>query len=222
MTSSERCQARPIFFVCSTLDVSGWTLQQTPSLTSTNWSASSGVTLSNGTNSLTWFAGGKSVFQADASVTARLIRTLMKSSTRNLVLASLAVIILRIMFWLGKKHDKIRVEFVENGKDKSFAVSMVPIEQLPDSFEVATTLDILGKKWSVVDATPKQKTDFEKSGKLKVVLSQLQTVNPKDILFSLPTINDRICVYKKQNRWTACLSSMKTTGGRLSSCQMNC
>lgn len=120
-----------------------------------------------------------------------------KGSVRNLVLASLAVTILGVMLWFGKKHDKIRVEFVESGKDKPFAVSMVPVGQLPDTFEVATTLNISGKKWSVVDAAPKQKTVFEKSGKLKVVLTQLQTVNPKDILFSLPTINDRMCALQK-------------------------
>lgn len=73
---------------------------------------------------------------------------LKTSSTRNLVLASVAVIILGVMLWFGKKHDKISVEFVESGKDKPFAVSMVPIGQLPETFEVATTLDIADKKWS--------------------------------------------------------------------------
>ena len=127
------------------------------------------------------------------------MRMLTKSSARNLVLASLAVIILGIMLWFGKKHDKIKVEFVESGKDKPFSVSMVPIGQLPESFEVATTLDIADKKWSVVDATPKHKSDFERSGKLRVVLSPVQMMNPQDILFSLPTINDRMCVLQKTN-----------------------
>ena len=114
-----------------------------------------------------------------------------------LVITLLAVGIIGVVFGLTRKHDKIRVEFVETGKEKPFAVSMVPIGQLPDTFEVATTLDISGKKRSVVDAAPKQKSDFEKSGKLRVVLSQLQMVNPKDILFSLPTINDRMCALQK-------------------------
>jgi hypothetical protein len=101
------------------------------------------------------------------------------------------------MFWSKNKHDKIKVEFFETGKDEHFAVSMVPIGQLPETFEVATTFNIEGKKWSVVDADPKQKSDFEKTGKLRVMLSPLQTVNPKNILFSLPTINDRICAVQK-------------------------
>ncbi len=125
------------------------------------------------------------------------MRLLAKSSARNLVLVSLAVTILGFMLWFGKKHDKIRVEFIESGKDKPFAVSMVPIGQLPETFEAATTLDIADKKWSVVDATPKLRSDFERSGKLRVVLSPVQMVNPKDILFSLPTINDRMCALQK-------------------------
>jgi len=106
---------------------------------------------------------------------------------------------LGVMLWFGKKHDKIRVEFVESGKDKPFAVSMVPIGQLPDTFEVATTLDVADRKWSVVEAIPKLRNDFERSGKLRVVLAPVHMVNPKDILFSLPTLNDRMCVLQKSN-----------------------
>jgi hypothetical protein len=98
-----------------------------------------------------------------------------------------------------RKYDKIRVEFVETGNETPFAVSMVPIGQLPDTFEIATNLDISGKQWTVANAAPKHKSDFEKSGKLRVVLSPVQMVNPKDILFSLPTINDRMCPLKKVN-----------------------
>ena len=103
------------------------------------------------------------------------------------------------MIWFSKKHDKIKVELVETGKDKPFAVSLVPIEQLPETLAVATILDIGDKKWSVVDATPKHKTEFEKTGKLRIVLTPQQMVDPKDILFSLPTINDRMCVLRKTN-----------------------
>jgi hypothetical protein len=101
------------------------------------------------------------------------------------------------MFGFTKKHSTVTVEFVESGQNKPFAASKVPIAQLPDSFEAATTLDIADKKWSVVDAAPKNKTEFEKSGKLRVVLAPLQMMNPKDILFSLPTINDRMFPVRK-------------------------
>jgi hypothetical protein len=101
------------------------------------------------------------------------------------------------VFGFSSKHSKIKVDFFEAGRDKPFATSMVPIGQLPDTFELATTFDIGEQKWSVLAAVPTRKSDFEKSGKLKLILSALQMVDPKDILFSLPTINDRLFPIRK-------------------------
>jgi hypothetical protein len=58
-------------------------------------------------------------------------------------------------------------------------------------------LDIGDQKWSVVAAVPTIKADFEKSGKLKVILARQQMMDPKDILFSLPSINDRMFPMKE-------------------------
>lgn len=96
------------------------------------------------------------------------------------------------MAWFGKKKDTIRVEFIENGNEKPFAVSDVPIEQLPDSFELETTFDIGEDQWSVVQAIPDNKDDFVKTGKLKVFLHKIEFINPQNILFSLPTLNDSL------------------------------
>lgn len=96
------------------------------------------------------------------------------------------------MFGFFKKGGAITVEFLERQQNKPFAVSKVPLAQLPDSFDVATTLDIGNQKWSVVEAVPAHKADFQKLGKVRLVVAPLQTMNPKDILFSLPTINDRM------------------------------
>ena len=121
----------------------------------------------------------------------------VENSGRKLMLAFPVLIILCLMLWFGKKQNKIRVEFLENGKDKPFAVSMIPIEQLPETFEISTTLDVSGKKWNIESATPKLRTDIERGGKLLLVLSPVQMVNPNDILFSLPTINDGMCGLQK-------------------------
>jgi hypothetical protein len=48
---------------------------------------------------------------------------------------------------------------------------MVPVGQLPTTFDSSTTLDIDDKKWSVVDATPKTRREFERTGHLSVVLA---------------------------------------------------
>jgi hypothetical protein len=68
----------------------------------------------------------------------------------------------------------------------------VPIQQLPDTFEIETELDIRDQKWTVIQAVPSKKEDFGKTGKLRLILSKVQMVDLKNILFSLPTINDGI------------------------------
>ena len=99
------------------------------------------------------------------------MRSLTKKSLRILLPVLLVALTIGLVFGWRRTHDKIRVEFFERGKDKPFAVSMVPVGQLPTSFESATTLDIDDKKWSVVDATPKTRREFERTGHLRVVLA---------------------------------------------------
>jgi hypothetical protein len=120
-------------------------------------------------------------------------------TVRILMFASVLMAIVGLMFWSRKpkEHDTIEVEFIKEGATEAFAVSKVPIAQLPATFELATTLDIAEKKWTVLHAQPKQKIDFQKTGRLRVILRPIALVNPKDILFSLPTINDRMCALRK-------------------------
>lgn len=55
----------------------------------------------------------------------------------------------------------------------------MPIDQLPKTFEIHTTLDLGEEKWSVVS-------------KQMVILAKTQLIDPKDVLFSLPTISNDI------------------------------
>lgn len=100
--------------------------------------------------------------------------------------------VLASLFGTSCSEKTIYVEFV-NARDKSvIAVSNMRPEQLPDSFAVNTTLDIQGRKWAVDSAEPVNKTDFVRSGKLRVMLSPITMMPPGDILFSLPTISDEV------------------------------
>ena len=97
------------------------------------------------------------------------------------------------MFGFGKKKDKeiIRVQFIESGQENAFAASEVPIEQLPDTFEINTTLSIAGDEWSVVSAVPPRKAEFRKTGSLIITLAKYEVtqIDPAKILYSLPTIS---------------------------------
>ena len=96
------------------------------------------------------------------------------------------------MFGLNKNHKTIQVQFFENGSDKPFAQSAIPIEQLPDSFEVSTTLHIANVDWRVDHAEPANKAEFRKTGNLRIYLYKAKTITvaPSDLLFSLATISD--------------------------------
>ena len=90
--------------------------------------------------------------------------------------------------------DIVLVEFFEDGAGSPFAVSNVPIDQLPDTFEIQTTMNLGAEDWTVVAAEPAQKAEFRDSGKLKLYLTKVdtQSVDPSEILYSLPKINARL------------------------------
>lgn len=96
------------------------------------------------------------------------------------------------MSWFRGSKNAVTVEFIENETTTPFAVSEVPIEQLPETFELETDLEIKEQQWRVVQATPQNKEEFSKTGMLRVVLDKVQMIDPRELLFSLPTISDEI------------------------------
>jgi hypothetical protein len=90
------------------------------------------------------------------------------------------------------KKDTVQVEFVDADTGAAFAQSDIPLAQLPESFELETTMHLGDEEWSVVDAAPKHSTEFAKTGSLRLTLRRAQHIDPANLLFSLPTINDAI------------------------------
>jgi hypothetical protein len=68
----------------------------------------------------------------------------------------------------------------------------LPPAELPESFKIETTLHLGDSDWSVVHADPQARPEYTKSRRLTLRLRQVAKVNPHDILFSLPSICDRI------------------------------
>ncbi len=98
------------------------------------------------------------------------------------------------MFSFGKDHKAIDVRFYEGNSEKPFAQSNIPVEQLPDTFEIDTTMHLGDDDWRVLGAEPPQKTQFKKSGKLSLYLSkvEIKNIDPNELLYSLPTISNDI------------------------------
>jgi hypothetical protein len=82
----------------------------------------------------------------------------------------------------------IRVVFINANTGEVIGRSDMPLEQLPESFDIATTLQIGQTSWEVDRAEPATSQEFERSGQLELLLRPVEMVAPKDILYSLPTI----------------------------------
>jgi hypothetical protein len=86
---------------------------------------------------------------------------------------------------------KVRVRLVDEEGTLLGEAELEP-EALPESFEAETTLELGGESWRVMRAQPMTRAAYVATGELTLALRkrQVQMVNPNDILFSLPTIND--------------------------------
>ena len=89
-------------------------------------------------------------------------------------------------------NSKVRVTFIDDSTGKAFGVTEMPPSDLPESFEIDTTLHIGKDNWSVVDAQPNNRSEYAKSKSLTLRLLRVELMDPNKILFSLPSICDVI------------------------------
>lgn len=93
---------------------------------------------------------------------------------------------------MGLFSKKIEVEFIDALDGSVIGASKLPLDQLPDTFEIATTMDLGNDKWTIASATPATKSEFSKSKSLILTMNKVEMINPNDILFSLPTISSEL------------------------------
>jgi len=82
----------------------------------------------------------------------------------------------------------IAVAFIDDATGKQVASSNMPLDKLPDTFALDTQLDLAGSPYVVIRAEPLTKVEFAKTKRLTVGLRRLETIDPKSVLFSLPSI----------------------------------
>ena len=90
---------------------------------------------------------------------------------------------------------KVEVTFVDAASGAVIAQSTMEPEQLPETFLVDTTLHLGEEDWTVLRAEPPTRAEFAKSRRLVLTLARVEPVtmmDPRQILFSLPTLNDRL------------------------------
>ncbi len=68
----------------------------------------------------------------------------------------------------------------------------MPLEQLPETFAIETTLELDGREWIVASAEPPTAAEFAETGRLTLKLRLVQRMSPHEILYSLPSICDSL------------------------------
>ena len=82
----------------------------------------------------------------------------------------------------------IHVVLVDAGDGEVLGQVDLPAEQLPETFAVSTTLHLGDDEWQVERAEPVTRAEYAASGQLRLWLRRLARVDPREILFSLPTL----------------------------------
>jgi hypothetical protein len=93
------------------------------------------------------------------------------------------------MWWTD---DKVRVTLIDEETGAPFATTKMRPDDLPESFELETVLHLGDADWSVVHAEPTTRPEYSKSRTLTLRLRRVKTVDLSNILFSLPSICNRL------------------------------
>lgn len=90
----------------------------------------------------------------------------------------------------------IRVSFIDADSQAVVGEVNLEPEQLPESFSHNTMLEMAGTDWHVVRAEPMTRVEYIASGRLRLFVRKIEKIDPKDLLFSLPTLENtlpRLC-----------------------------
>lgn len=96
-------------------------------------------------------------------------------------------------FGQGKQSQElIEVTLVDASTGQTLATSGLSVEQLPETFDLATTMHIGADDWQVEKADPIDLVGYVATGRLTLVLRKVETIDPNELLYSLPTLEDAL------------------------------
>ncbi len=91
-----------------------------------------------------------------------------------------------------KKSQHVRVTIVDGSNEQMLVDTVMPAQDLPQSFLAKTTLHIGDQEWEVIEAIPPTADYYLAKGQVKITVVKVARISVKNILFTLPTINDWI------------------------------
>ncbi|HLG15955.1 MAG TPA: hypothetical protein VJH03_15835 [Blastocatellia bacterium] len=87
---------------------------------------------------------------------------------------------------------KVKVNLIDDTTGESLGIAELPPADLPESFALDTTLHLGDDDWRVVDASPKTRDEYAESKALTLRLRRIERSDPRNVLYSLPSICDAI------------------------------
>lgn len=87
-----------------------------------------------------------------------------------------------------RKKLTVTVTFVNQLDQSIIGRSELAVEQLPETFAINTVMHLGDEDWQILKAEPCDKSAFVKTRELTLTMQRIESINPADILFSLPTI----------------------------------
>jgi hypothetical protein len=106
------------------------------------------------------------------------------------------------MGWFSRK---VTVTFIDAATSEAIATAKLTPTELPETFEYETTVHVGGADWSVASAEPRTRAEYSKSGELTVRLRRVEKIGLGDVLFSLPSICDRLPAVAGKSTTVGCV-----------------
>jgi len=106
---------------------------------------------------------------------------------------------------MGFFNRKIHVTFIDDATGEVFAKTEMPPTNLPESFEIETTLHLGEVNWLVTHAQPKMRAEYTKSKSLILRLRKIEKLPAYAISYSQLDITERFDDNKniKRDEWIA-------------------
>jgi hypothetical protein len=92
------------------------------------------------------------------------------------------------MAWFSRK---VQLTLIDDATGAAIARTEMPPGDLPESFEIETTLHLGEADWSVVHAEPRTREEYTRSGSLTLRLRKVEKIPPEAISFSQLDVTER-------------------------------
>lgn len=93
------------------------------------------------------------------------------------------------MAWFS---SNVKVNLIDDATGQTFATTEMPPTDLPESFDLDTTMHLGSEDWTVIDAQPRTRLEYARSKTLVLRLRRVEKIDLANILYSLPSICDAI------------------------------